>query len=119
MVEGSNSKGKELKKRKAKAEREYIPSKKKLRSTDSKQRCSVFIADRNEAYFSEWEVNSKLNVTPAKNDGTTIYSSVPGNGPVNAFWSITVYDETGHFQKNDLRDIKGIRILSDPTHRTN
>jgi hypothetical protein len=89
-------------KKKAKAEREYMPSKKKLRSTDSKQRCSVFIADRNEVYFSEWEVNSKLNVTPAKNDGTTVHSSIPGNGPVNAFWSITVYDETGHFQKNDL-----------------
>jgi hypothetical protein len=85
MVEGSNSKGKELKKRKAKAEREYIPSKKKLRSTDSKQRCSVFIADRDEAYFSEWEVNSKLNITPSKNDGTTVHGSVPGNGPVKRF----------------------------------
>jgi hypothetical protein len=53
-------------------------------------------------------VNSELNITPSKNDGTTVHSSVPGNGPVNAFWSITVYDETGHFQKNDLRDIKGI-----------
>jgi hypothetical protein len=42
MLEASNSKGKELKKEKAKAEREYMPSKKKLRATDSTQRCSVF-----------------------------------------------------------------------------
>jgi hypothetical protein len=39
-VEASNSKGKELKKEKAKADREYMPSKKKLRSTE--QRRSVF-----------------------------------------------------------------------------
>src|SRR5262249_10110642 len=42
-----------------------------------------------------------LNVTPAKNDGTTIYKlNVPAKVPVNAFWSISVYDSEGYFQKN-------------------
>ena len=42
-----------------------------------------------------------LNVTPTKNDGKTIYTlTVPGNVPVNAFWSVIVYDATGHLQKN-------------------
>ena len=42
-----------------------------------------------------------LNVTPAKNDGSTAYRlNVPAKVPVNAFWSITVYDAQGHLQKN-------------------
>jgi hypothetical protein len=42
-----------------------------------------------------------LNVTPAKNDGMTTYQlTVPGHVPVDAFWSVIVYDATGHLQKN-------------------
>jgi len=42
-----------------------------------------------------------LNITPEKNDGAAIYKlNVPAKVPVDAFWSVTVYDETGHFQKN-------------------
>jgi hypothetical protein len=42
-------------------------------------------------------------VTPTKNDGSTIYKlNVPDNVPVDAFWSISVYNADGYFQKNDL-----------------
>jgi hypothetical protein len=42
-----------------------------------------------------------LNITPSKNDGATIYRlNVPGNVPVDGFWSVIVYDATGHLQKN-------------------
>ena len=44
-----------------------------------------------------------LNITPSKNDGKTVHRlNVPGNVPVDAFWSVIVYDATGHLQKNDL-----------------
>lgn len=42
-----------------------------------------------------------LNVTPTKNDGSTVYKlNVPAKVPVNAFWSVIVYDAEGHLQKN-------------------
>jgi len=41
------------------------------------------------------------SVTPAANDGTTIYKlNVPAKVPVDGFWSITVYDAKGFFEKN-------------------
>lgn len=44
-----------------------------------------------------------LNITPAQNDGKTIYTiQVPKNVPVNGFWSISVYNKDGFFEKNDL-----------------
>ncbi len=55
---------------------------------------------------SAWGLNPDkdaiyLNVTPSKNDGATTYKlNVPGDVPVDAFWSIIVYDATGHLQKN-------------------
>lgn len=43
------------------------------------------------------------NVNPANNDGKTVYKlHVPANVPVDAFWSIAVYNEKGYFQKNDI-----------------
>ncbi len=41
-----------------------------------------------------------LNVTPTKNDGTTIYTLKVKDVPVDAFWSVSVYNAEGYFQKN-------------------
>ena len=43
-----------------------------------------------------------LNITPEKNDGKTIYTLVVKDVPVEAFWSVTVYNAKGYFEKNDL-----------------
>lgn len=44
-----------------------------------------------------------LNVYPTKNDGKTVHTiKVPGNVPVDGFWSISVYNKDGFFEKNDL-----------------
>jgi hypothetical protein len=41
-----------------------------------------------------------LPITPARNDGSTIYKLTVGDVPVNGFWSLTVYDSEGYFQPN-------------------
>jgi hypothetical protein len=41
-----------------------------------------------------------LNVTPPKNDGTTVYKLNVKDVPVNGFWSVTVYDAQGYLQAN-------------------
>lgn len=44
-----------------------------------------------------------LNVYPEKNDGQTAYVlHVPKDVPVDAFWSISVYNKKGYFEKNDF-----------------
>ncbi|MCI0465479.1 MAG: DUF1254 domain-containing protein [Beijerinckiaceae bacterium] len=42
-----------------------------------------------------------LNVTPRKNDGTTIYRLNVKNVHVDGFWSISVYDANGYYQLNN------------------
>jgi len=45
---------------------------------------------------------SYVSFAPAKDDGTTVYKlTVPGDVPVDAFWSISLYNKEGYFQKND------------------
>ena len=41
-----------------------------------------------------------LNVTPSKNDGTTVYQLTVEDVPIDGFWSISVYDAKGYFQRN-------------------
>ena len=42
-----------------------------------------------------------INVTPAKNDGKTVHKLNVKNVPVDGFWSISLYNKDGYFQKND------------------
>ncbi|MFT3731741.1 MAG: DUF1254 domain-containing protein [Hyphomicrobium sp.] len=43
-----------------------------------------------------------ISVVPPKNDGTTIHTlHVPGDVPVDGFWSVSLYNANGYFQKND------------------
>lgn len=41
-----------------------------------------------------------LPVTPARNDGETIYKLTVGEVPVDGFWSLTVYNSQGYLQPN-------------------
>jgi hypothetical protein len=43
-----------------------------------------------------------LNVTPGKNDGTTIYKLNVKDVPVDGFWSISIYNAEGYFKPNTL-----------------
>jgi hypothetical protein len=59
------------------------------------------------ATASAWGLNPDkdaiyLNVTPARNDGTTVYRLNVKDVPVDGFWSVIVYDERGLIQKNSL-----------------
>ena len=41
-----------------------------------------------------------LNFTPAKNDGSTIYKLLVKEVPVDGFWSVSVYNADGYYEKN-------------------
>lgn len=41
-----------------------------------------------------------LNITPKNNDGTGIYKLTVKDVPVDGFWSISVYNAQGYFEKN-------------------
>jgi hypothetical protein len=42
-----------------------------------------------------------LPITPARNDGSTVYKLTVRDVPVDGFWSVTVYDREGYFQSNE------------------
>ncbi len=41
-----------------------------------------------------------ISVTPLKNDGKTVYRLTVKDVPVDGFWSISLYDAKGYFEKN-------------------
>jgi hypothetical protein len=41
-----------------------------------------------------------LNVTPARNDGSIVYRLNVKDVPVEAFWSVSLYNADGYYQKN-------------------
>ncbi|MDD2050590.1 DUF1254 domain-containing protein [Pseudomonas putida] len=41
-----------------------------------------------------------LNITPAQNDGSVVHRFKVKDVPVNAFWSVSVYNGAGYFEKN-------------------
>jgi hypothetical protein len=43
-----------------------------------------------------------LNVVPSENDGKTIYKLTVKDVPVDGFWSISLYNKDGYYEKNDL-----------------
>jgi hypothetical protein len=45
---------------------------------------------------------SYLGETPARNDGATVHRLTVRDVPVDAFWSISVYNEQGYYERNDL-----------------
>jgi hypothetical protein len=43
-----------------------------------------------------------LNFTPSRNDGHTIYKLTVKDVPVDGFWSISLYNAQGYYEKNEL-----------------
>lgn len=43
-----------------------------------------------------------LTVSPARNDGNTVYRLTVGDVPVDGFWSISVYNAEGYLEENPL-----------------
>lgn len=59
------------------------------------------------AAASGWGLNPDedaiyLNVYPEHNDGKTAYTLTVGDVPVDAFWSVSVYNAEGYFEPNKL-----------------
>jgi len=44
-----------------------------------------------------------LPITPARNDGETVYRMTVGSVPVHGFWSVSVYNAAGYFEPNTLQ----------------
>jgi hypothetical protein len=54
-----------------------------------------------------------LNITPAENDGTTTYKLKVGDVPVDGFWSVSLYNADGYYEKNpyDAYSINNITAM--------
>ena len=47
-------------------------------------------------------IRDSLNVVPEKNDGKTPYQFTVKDVPVDGFWSVSVYNKAGYFEKNSF-----------------
>lgn len=57
-----------------------------------------------------------LNVYPEKNDGKSVYTiTVPKDVPVKGFWSISLYNKDGFFQKNEFNSYALNNITAKPS----
>ncbi|WP_374302394.1 DUF1254 domain-containing protein [Paracoccus sp. (in: a-proteobacteria)] len=56
-----------------------------------------------------------LNVTPDRNDGTTVYELEVGDVPVDGFWSVSVYNGDGYFEQNpyDSYSVNNVTAVKD------
>ncbi|WP_342316343.1 DUF1254 domain-containing protein [Lysobacter sp. FW306-1B-D06B] len=78
-----------------------------LRYAAGPDKASVDPVRRIAASASGWGLNPDkdaiyLNVYPERNDGTTVYRLDVKDVPVDAFWSVSVYDADGYYQANPL-----------------
>lgn len=57
-----------------------------------------------------------LNVVPARNDGATVHRLRVGPVPVDGFWSISVYNAEGYFEKNgfDAYSLNNLTARKEP-----
>jgi hypothetical protein len=53
-----------------------------------------------------------LNITPAGNDGMTVYKLSVKDVPVDAFWSVSLYNAEGYYEKKPVR-----RLFDQQHHR--
>ena len=56
---------------------------------------------------SAWGANppkdaTYLNFVPEKNDGNTVYKMTVKDVPVDGFWSVSLYNEQGYYEKNEF-----------------
>jgi hypothetical protein len=54
-----------------------------------------------------------LNVTPDKNDGAAVYKLTVKDVPVDGFWSVSVYNAEGYYEKNEYDAYSINNIVAD------
>lgn len=80
-----------------------LPDSKNMFGTKDKVDPVRFLIGSAMAWGGNPETEAKyINVTPKQNDGSTIHKLTVKDVPVDGFWSISIYNEKGYFEKNDL-----------------